>query len=87
MGPIGCPETSLRNFHYSLRNSPEERSSDLLRGGSLKSRVFKHATVFLCQWRSDDSGQFVCLLSNKKTAFPIHFINVFLLASVHIKQF
>jgi hypothetical protein len=25
--PIGCPETSIRNYHYSLRNNPEERSS------------------------------------------------------------
>jgi hypothetical protein len=29
---------SVRNYHYSLRNDPEERSSQLLRGGSLKSR-------------------------------------------------
>jgi len=35
-GPIGCPETSVRNYHHSLRNSPEERRSHLLRGGSLK---------------------------------------------------
>jgi len=34
-GPIACPETSVRNHHYSLRNNPEERSS-LLRGGSLR---------------------------------------------------
>jgi len=27
MGPIGCPETSVRNYHYWLRNSLEERSS------------------------------------------------------------
>jgi len=27
MGPIGCPETSVRNYQYSLRNIPEERSS------------------------------------------------------------
>ena len=27
MGPIGCPETSVRNYHYSLHNNPEERSS------------------------------------------------------------
>jgi len=27
MGPKGCPETSVRNYHYSLRNNPEERSS------------------------------------------------------------
>jgi hypothetical protein len=39
MGPIGCPETSVRNYHYSLRNNPEERSSQLPRGGSLKSRI------------------------------------------------
>jgi hypothetical protein len=38
MGPIGHRETSVRNHHYSLRNDPEERSSQLHRGGSLKSR-------------------------------------------------
>jgi len=27
MTPIGLPETSVRNYHYSLRNNPEERSS------------------------------------------------------------
>ena len=27
MGPTHCPETSVRNHHYSLRNSPQERSS------------------------------------------------------------
>jgi hypothetical protein len=29
MGPIGCPETSVQNYHYSLRNNREERSSHL----------------------------------------------------------
>jgi hypothetical protein len=38
IGPIVCLETSVRNYYYSLRNNPEERSSHLLRGGSLKSR-------------------------------------------------
>ena len=33
------------NYHYSLRNNPEERSSHLLRGGSLKSRKVMHVTV------------------------------------------
>ena len=41
MGPIGCPETSLRNYHYSQRNNPEKRSSNLLRGGSLQWRKIK----------------------------------------------
>jgi len=35
---IGCSETSVRNYHYSLRNDPKERSCHLLRGVSLKSR-------------------------------------------------
>ena len=28
-GPIGCPETSVRNNHYSLRKNPEQPSSFL----------------------------------------------------------
>jgi hypothetical protein len=48
MGPTGCPDTSVRNCHHSLRNNLEERSSDLLRGGSLKSCV----NVFCLRWQS-----------------------------------
>jgi len=36
----GCPETSVRNYHCSLRNNTEERSSNLLHEGSLKSRKY-----------------------------------------------
>jgi len=36
MGPTDCPETSVRNYHYPLHNNPEERSSQLLHGESLK---------------------------------------------------
>jgi hypothetical protein len=32
MGPIGCPETSLRNYHHTLRNSSEERTSRIKKG-------------------------------------------------------
>jgi hypothetical protein len=28
MGAIGFPETSVRYYHYSVRNNPEERSSE-----------------------------------------------------------
>jgi hypothetical protein len=38
-GQTGCPETPIKNYHYALCVTPEERSSYLLRGGSLKSRV------------------------------------------------
>jgi hypothetical protein len=39
MGLIGCPETSVLNYHYSLRNNSEERRAHLRCGGSLKSRL------------------------------------------------
>jgi len=39
MGPLNCPETSVRNYHSTLRHIPEGRRSHLHRGGSLKSRI------------------------------------------------
>jgi hypothetical protein len=44
MGPIGCLEKSVRNYHYLLRNNTEEHNSHLLCEGNLKSRI---AQVFL----------------------------------------
>jgi len=38
MGPIASPEAPVRNYHCTLHNDSEERSSHLLRSGSLKSR-------------------------------------------------
>jgi len=29
MVPVGCPETTVRNYHYSLLNNPEQRSSQI----------------------------------------------------------
>jgi hypothetical protein len=35
MEPIGCPETSVRRYRYSMRNNPEERGSrNMLRAKS-----------------------------------------------------
>jgi len=39
LGLIACTDTSVRHYHYTLRNNLVERRSHLLRGGSLKSRV------------------------------------------------
>ena len=39
------PETSVRNNHYLLRNSPEERSANPHRSGSLKSRRARFMTL------------------------------------------
>jgi hypothetical protein len=44
--PRGCPETSVRNYRYTLRNNPEERSSHILRGWSLKSCIFNISSHF-----------------------------------------
>ena len=44
MGPIGFSETSVRNYHYSLRNSPKQSSSHLFSGESLKSHL-EHVPV------------------------------------------
>jgi hypothetical protein len=39
MGPIGYPETLVRNYQFWRRNNPEEHISQLLRCRSLKSLV------------------------------------------------
>ena len=42
MGPLGCPETSVINYHYSLRNSPEERGSLIqCDAGLIREVIFK----------------------------------------------
>jgi len=41
MEPTGCPETSVANYHSTLRNISEERRFNLHRGGRLQSRVVK----------------------------------------------
>jgi len=38
--PISCLQMSVRNYHASLFNSPEERSSHLHSSGSLKWRMY-----------------------------------------------
>jgi hypothetical protein len=57
--PIGYG-TSARNYHYSLRNNAEERSSHLLRGGSLKSRTTTYAQFVL----SDVTNSCVIVVDN-----------------------
>jgi len=47
MGSIGCPERSVRNYYYSLRNNREKISSQLLRGGSLKSHISRNTLLVM----------------------------------------
>jgi hypothetical protein len=39
VGQIRCPETSVKDFHSTLRSTPEERRSHQHRGGNLKPRI------------------------------------------------
>ena len=90
IGPIGCPETSVRNYHYSLNNNPKERSSQLLRGGSRKSRSQR---VFRPLWKPDSNYVFVrshyCHLSSDKWIRfkPSSFISVLILYSILRRSF
>jgi hypothetical protein len=52
MGAVGCPETSIRIYLYSLRNNPEERSLQLLRGSYDNELHYLGFTVPLL-WESD----------------------------------
>jgi hypothetical protein len=49
--PKSCPETSVRNYHYKLLNGPEELKSHILRGGSLKSGLWR---LFLMEVNSSN---------------------------------
>ena len=64
MGPIGCPETSVRNYHHSLRNNPVERSSSALWGYVIWLQTFIMSSV--CR-----SVEF---LSHQDNENPIYFI-------------
>ena len=44
---IGCPETSVRNYHSTLRKIPTKCRSRLHLSGSLKSRIRYHSFQFL----------------------------------------
>ena len=48
MGPIDCPVTSVRNYHQSLRNNPEQRSSP---------RTFLHCKMIRSKCNIDLNGE------------------------------
>jgi hypothetical protein len=54
MGPIRCPQTWVKDYHSTLRNTPEERRCHHHRGASLKSR-----TAFFCLQKKRSKWRFV----------------------------
>ena len=72
MGLLGCPETSVRNYHYSLHYNPEECSSHLLCIGSLKSLIV--ITCFAsCTYNIDCRGHMITQLHRKYLLHNAHF--------------
>jgi len=59
MGPVGCPETSARNYHYIPRNSPEERST--------------HRDVFTAGQHT--LSAFIGLVDSQTVTRQLHFYN------------
>jgi len=53
MGSMGCPEMSVRNYYFSLRNDTEERSSYILSSRSLKYTkiLVVWTNVYRLHWR------------------------------------
>ena len=68
MVPTGCSETSVRNYHFTLRKVSKKRRSHSHRGGSLKSRnsgsTYKSGNEFS---RTVKTGYFLSFLSFLRT--------------------
>ena len=52
MGPIGCPETLVRNYHHSLHNNPEDGSSLFGTGSLMRPKCFaqERCSTSVCVW-------------------------------------
>ena len=62
-GSIGCPKTLVRNYNYSLRNDPEERSSllfDLFE--CLVSLVYFCVCMYVCMYVRMYVCMYVCIM-------------------------
>jgi hypothetical protein len=66
MGSTGCTATSVMNYHYTLSNTPEERRSHLLRGGSLKPRT----ACFYSLWNSTHAPLLKLQIANLRNPPP-----------------
>jgi len=69
MVPIGFPETSVRNYHYELRNTPEERITPR------RKTEIKHSSL---------KSHFACTSSVVQLTHIDFFYGDFLVAFLHI---
>jgi hypothetical protein len=75
MGPIGYPDTLVRNYHSTVNETPEECISHLPRGGSLRSRIL-HEFFFTFNYVENES-QFIYFSPSSNTTNVVS-ENVFL---------
>jgi hypothetical protein len=78
MGQSGCPETSVRNYDYALRNNPEEGSSQLRRSGNLKSRrAYARNLVVTCEFTTCTVAMFctLCALTDRSSRKPLALVS------------
>jgi hypothetical protein len=68
MRPIGCPEKSVINYHYVLRNNPEDGSSEKL--------LLLYQSVLCEPWRLSELLLKIQFLSLRHIVFINHLVNV-----------
>ena len=73
MGSIGFPETSVRNYHYSVCNNPEEQRSRLPRGGSVKSCIVFQGMVFVVTIGHYNVRAIFCFSSEQNLGAHLYF--------------
>ena len=72
--PIGCPETSVTNNYYKLRSNPDERSSHLIRRGSLKSSIATFMLfIYIQNLFSHNLPSDLFLFNTQYTHKPLHY--------------
>jgi hypothetical protein len=64
MGPMRCSETSVKDYHSTLRNIPEKRGSHQHRSGSLKSRLLYCFCLSGCGKTTDIATHIHCYTRN-----------------------
>jgi len=75
-GPIDCPETSARDYHYILRDSPKERKYEVLI--SLRSVLVRIqiSDLFLCHPKGTRSVNMLNILLLDKGVYYLRKMNL-----------
>jgi hypothetical protein len=80
------PETSVRNYPYSLCNNPKQRCSRPLRGGNLKSR---HISTLARHSKAKDfcSFGYIAHVARRKNSATVQTQKLYLFQAIHSRYF